>query len=157
MTSPASDSKHDLSRSEDEETSYKSLVLRHISAIRSFGSFSTFRSFENFVLPGIYVDEVGTIGIPLSLHEAKALIGASRRAPFGKGNQTLVDESVRKTWEIDGSKVSFSNTKWYGWLEGIVKAAAEELGVAGGSNGVRAELYKMPLYEEGAMFKSHKE
>jgi hypothetical protein len=84
------------------------------------------------------------------------LIRASRQAPFGKANQTLVDETVRKTWEIDGNKVSFSNKAWHGWLEGVIRTVAEDLGIAG-PNSVRAELYKMLLYEKGAMFKPHKE
>lgn len=140
-----------------DSSKLKSLVLDAISDIHSAGSFATFGSFENFVPPGIFVDQVGEIPLPLSSHDAQSLIQASRQAPFGKGNQTLVDETVRRTWEIDGNKVSFSNKAWHGWLEGVVRTATKELGVVGGPNNVRAELYKMLLYEEGAMFKPHKE
>ncbi|MCJ1243689.1 hypothetical protein MMC30_000886 [Trapelia coarctata] len=145
------------SESEDGWANIRSLVLARILDVHSSGSFATSGSFENFVLPGIFVNKIGAIRLPLSSHDAQSLIRASRQAPFGKGTQTLVDETVRKTWEIDGSEVSFSNEAWHSWLKGIVKAAAEGLGVAGGSNGVRAELYKMLLYEEGAMFKPHKD
>lgn len=70
----------------------------------------------------------------------------------------MVDETVRKTWEIDGSRVSFSNQAWHGWLDDrVVRTAAENLGVASDPSCIRAELYKMLLYEEGAMFKPHKE
>ncbi|KAL9099586.1 MAG: hypothetical protein Q9187_009475, partial [Circinaria calcarea] len=144
------------SKSEDQLTELKSLVLDCISDIHSTGSFATFGSYENFAPPGICVDKVGAIRLPLLPHDAQTLIQASHQAPFGKGNQTLVDETVRKTWEIDASNVSFSNKAWHGWLEGVVRKAAEELGVAGGPNSVRAELYKMLLYEKGAMFKPHK-
>lgn len=155
----ASDSEddQDSSASENGWSDLKSLVLGRISGVRSAGSFATCGSFESFVLPGIVIDEVGAIQLPLSSRDAQALIRESRRAPFGKGSQTLVDEAVRKTWEIDGSKVSFSNHSWHGWLEGVVSAAAKELGVAGDPKNVRAELYKMLLYENGAMFKPHKE
>lgn len=159
MTSLSSDFEDDRDSSESENgwTNLKSLVLDRISGVHSAGSFATFGHFENFVQPGIFVEEIGTIRLPLSSQDAQSLIRASRPAPFGKGNQTLVDETVRKTWEIDGSKVSFSNKAWHGWLEGVVRTAAEDLGVAGGPNSVRAELYKMLLYEQGAMFKPHKE
>lgn len=53
--------------------------------------------------------------------------------------------------------MSFSNGAWHGWLDGVVRTAAEDLGVAGSPNSVPAELYKMLLYEEGALFKPHKE
>ena len=59
--------------------------------------------------------------------------------------------------EIDGSKVSFSNKAWQNWLDNVVGMAVEKLGVVGGFKNVRAKLYKMLLYEEGAMFKPHKD
>ena len=145
------------SESEDELYQLKWSVLSQIKSVHSAGSFATFASFEKFVLPGIHVDGVGAIRLPLSSEDAQSLIRTSRRAPFGKGGQTLVDETVRKTWEIDGSKVSFSNEAWHSWLKGVVGTAAKDLGVAGAPQSVRAELYKMLLYEEGAMFKPHKE
>jgi hypothetical protein len=148
------------SDSEEDESWFhlKRHIHERIFDVRSAGSFATSGSFENFVLPGIAVDGVGEIRLPLSPVDARALIRASRRAPFGKGSQTLIDERVRRTWEVDGSKVSFSNNAWHGWLDGVVKAVTKELGVASDTdNSVRAELYKMLLYEEGAMFKPHKE
>ena len=147
----------DSSESEDQLTELKSLILDRISDVHSTGSFATFKCLESFVLPGISVDNAGAIRLPLSSGDAQTIIRVSCRAPFGKGNQTLIDESVRKTWEIDGSKVSFSNKAWQGWLDGVVRKAAKDLGVAGGPNSVQAELYKMLLYEKGAMFKPHKE
>lgn len=140
-----------------EYTHLTSSIYDCISDVHAAGSFATFGSLDNFVLPGVVVDEIGAIRLPLSSDDAHSLIRVSRQAPFGKGNQTLIDETVRKTWEIDGSKVSFSNKAWHAWLDGVVQKAAEELGVAASPNSVRAELYKMLLYEKGAMFKPHKE
>jgi hypothetical protein len=147
----------DSKKDQDRAFEITSLLIDSISGIQVLGSFATSGSFTNYVHPGISVDGVGSIRLPLSSVDAESLIRASRPAPFGKGNQTLVDETVRKTWEIDGSKVSFSNEAWSGWLEAVVKKASRELGVSGGSGGTRAELYKMLLYEKGAMFKPHKE
>jgi hypothetical protein len=149
----SADSKKDQNRA----FAMTSLLIDRISGIQAMGSFATSGSFTNYVHPGISVDGVGSIRLPLSLVDAESLIRASRLAPLRKGNQTLVDENVRKTCEIDGSKVSFSNEAWSGWLEEVVKKASEELGVSGGSGGTRAELYKMLLYEKGAIFKPHKE
>jgi hypothetical protein len=147
-----------MSQSDDEHLGVlKSLVLDRIHSVESAGSFATFGSCENFVLPGVCVDDVGPIRVPLSAQDAQSLIQVSREAPFGIGNKTLVDEAVRKTWEIDGDKVFFKNKAWQCWLKDIVKMVATDLGVAGGTNSVKAELYKMLLYEKGAMFMPHKE
>lgn len=119
------------SESEDGWTNIKWGVCDCIQDVKSAGSFTTFGSVEKFTLPGISVDKVGPIRLPLSLDDAQSLVQASRPAPFGKGGQTLVDETVRKTWEIDGSKVSFSKKAWHSWLDSVVQAAVKELGVAG--------------------------
>lgn len=139
-----------------EWTDLKCDFIRHLSKIENSGSYATYGVFKTFPPPGISVDEVGDIPTKLDQQSAQSLVKVSDKAPFGKGNQTLVDETVRKTWEIAGGKVSFRNTAWHDWFKDVVERVAKELGVASPKN-VRAELYKMLLYEEGAMFKPHKE
>lgn len=48
------------------------------------------------VLPGLQVDRVGDIALPLGAPVAKALIKLCRQAPYGKGTETVVDTKVRK-------------------------------------------------------------
>jgi len=67
----------------------------------------------------------------------------------------MMRSSFPVSWKA--TSLSFSNKAWHGWLEGVVGTADEDLGVAAGSNSVRAELSKMLLYEKGTMFKPHKE
>lgn len=107
--------------------------------------------------PGIIVENVGSIGLPVSEHEAQRLIAASHQASYGKGSDTFVDTSVRKTWEIDGARIEFSHPNWAHHMQNVVHQVAETLGVASGAQSVRAELYKILVYEPGAMFKAHTE
>ncbi|KAK4506729.1 hypothetical protein PRZ48_000462 [Zasmidium cellare] len=144
-------------RSPSPGADLKDDLFEHISQIQSAGTFATFREIDNFVLPGISIDPVGPIRLPLSQEDAQTLVGISRQAPFGNGFETVVDESVRRTWEIDGTAVKFLNPKWQSCLDEIVESVAEDLGIVGGSKNVRAELYKMLLYEKGAMFKPHQD
>ena len=85
----------DYSDSDDTLTSFDDLkddLLDHISAVRSSGSFATFGNIENFEHPGISVNSIGIIGLPLSENDAHALTQASRHAPFGKGTGRLLNE-----------------------------------------------------------------
>ncbi len=50
------------------------------------------------VLPGFVVKEVGPIALPLTAAQAKELRGQCEQAPYGKGEKTLVDTSVRRVW-----------------------------------------------------------
>lgn len=153
--SSQSDSDDDRYNSHCEDLKFD--LNRRIAEIHSAGSFATFGAIDNFVHPGISIDSVGIVRLPLSPDDARALVQISRQAPFGKGTETLVDISVRKTWEIDAAKIQFLNKGWKCCLDRVVGEVTRGLGVDGGSQNVHAELYKMLLYEEGAMFKAHKE
>ncbi|KAL8669092.1 MAG: hypothetical protein Q9168_006301 [Polycauliona sp. 1 TL-2023] len=102
-------------------------------------------------------DEDGATGERAEVIDAQALAQASQKAPFGKGNETVVDETVRKTWQIDAANVRILNKDWQVCLDRILTRVAEGLGIAGGPSSICAKLHKMLLYEEGAMFKPHQD
>jgi hypothetical protein len=107
--------------------------------------------------PGLNVNGIGIIGLPLSEHYAKELIKVSHQAPFGKGSQTIVDTTVRKTWELSPDQFELRNPAWQKTVQNIVAFVCKLFGIQAASSDVKAELYKMLLYETGAMFKPHKE
>lgn len=145
------------SEGEDLLQDLKYSIESQLRTIEAAGTFATSGTCNNITQPGISVKGVGLLRLPLSCADATKIIAASRKSPFGKGNKTIIDPSVRNTWEIDAGQIIFENKAWQQWLDGLVATVAVELGVLGGSEGVRAELYKMLLYEKGAMFKPHKE
>ncbi len=52
-------------------------------------------------LPGIEVDDVGEISLPISAATAKKLIKSADQAPYGRGEETIVDTDVRRVWQIE--------------------------------------------------------
>ncbi|CAD0093435.1 unnamed protein product, partial [Aureobasidium mustum] len=133
-------------------------LLNYLDNIASSGDFATMKSFSKLPvnleirLLGDENQEDAEIDIPLGLQDAQKLINVSRRAPFGKGEQTIVDTSFRNTWELDPSQFSLSD-QWQPYVDTLMRSACVGLGVK--TNDIRAELYKMLLYEKGAMFKPH--
>lgn len=125
--------------------------------IEGDGSFALFEPLNNPPNPGIYLNEGGLVGLPLSDRDAEAIIAASHQAPFGKGEETLVDTTVRKTWEVSPGHFELKNPAWQPFVKTIVAKVSAGLGVDATGNGVSAELYKMLLYDEGALFKPHQE
>ena len=63
--------------------------------------------------PGMEVEGLGTITLPLKPKTAKELVASCQLAPYGKGNQTLVDKNVRNTFELDPKKFCLSDA-WNG-------------------------------------------
>ncbi|KAK9777645.1 hypothetical protein SCAR479_05693 [Seiridium cardinale] len=145
-----------IAENSDEETAvveeWKSTLSRQINDIKTTGDFATSKSRSAFVNPGL---EVGGISLPLPLtaRDAEALKAACSQAPFGRGDETLVDESVRRTWELNHDQFRLTNPAWPTYLRQISRDAADRLGMIS----VRVEPYKLLLYEEGSFFKRHKD
>ncbi|KAM0558470.1 hypothetical protein ACHAPJ_004660 [Fusarium lateritium] len=101
---------------------------------------------------GISVDGIGEISLPLGEPHARQIITKARQAPYGKGSDTIVDTSVRNTWELNPTQFTIGWSGWPSCLKQICDTVAQQMGI---STTIHAELYKMLLYEKGAMFKAH--
>jgi hypothetical protein len=101
--------------------------------------------------PGLDVDGVGRIPLPLTDHTAQLIASVGDQAPYGRGTETVVDTSVRDTIQIDASNIRFLNPKWVpaiqNWVE---KEVWNALGCAPFTSPPRCELYKLLLYKPGA-------
>jgi len=51
-------------------------------------------------IPGLLVEGVGEISLPLLSQQAQSLMTVARQAPFGKGRRTIVDTNVREVYAI---------------------------------------------------------
>ena len=105
-------------------------------------------------LPAISLAEEPDIvlGLPLCEAQAKHLIELSSRAPFGRGEQTIVDTSVRCTWQLNPTQFSITNPKWEKKLQLLLPRVKTELGCDTKMK-VTCQLYKLLLYEPGGHFK----
>ena len=106
-------------------------------------------------MPGLEVEGLGTVGLPLSKTQARALIRRCRQAPYGKGEQTLVDTDVRRVWEMDPAHFELINPKWEALIESILEEVQQRLGLA--ECKLSAHLYKLLLYEKGSFFLPHRD
>ncbi len=128
-------------------------IAQLLDDVRRPGDFCTSGSLEIFA-PGLEVEGVGPVALPLLAAQAEQLVAVARRAPYGRGEQTLVDTEVRRTWQIDAGRVRLTGRGWARTLEAIVGRAAEGLGVEGP---VAAELYKLLVYDRGSFFIGHRD
>lgn len=81
-----------------------------------------------------------------------ALLKVAEKAPFGRGSKTVVDESVRKCYQISPSKITLS-AAWVDFVNNVMaRRAADELGVF---NPVSTSLHKLVVYGAGGKFRRH--
>jgi hypothetical protein len=155
--SPAATTVSHQTASKMSERFVKRDLLKTLESIQTSGSFAFSSKLTQPPPCDISVPGIGRIRMPLEAAQAQELIGLARQAPYGKGEETIVDTSVRNTWELDASQFVCEHPKWEQWVQTmcnhVVKPA---LGIAP-MRPVRAELYKMLIYERGAMFKAHTE
>jgi predicted 2-oxoglutarate/Fe(II)-dependent dioxygenase YbiX len=128
-------------------------LARALGMIERPGNFYTTGKIE-FLAPRLEVTGVGPIALPLLPVQAEQLVAVAEQAPYGKGEETLVDTSVRRTWQIDAERVRIEGKHWAETLESIVARVATGLGVAAA---VEADLYKLLIYDAGSFFISHRD
>ena len=106
-------------------------------------------------MPGLEVEGIGTVGLPLSKTQARALVRRCRQAPYGKGTRTLVDTNVRRVWEMDPAHFELTNPKWEALIGSILEEVRQRLGLE--ERKLAAHLYKLLLYEKGSFFLPHRD
>ncbi len=124
-----------------------------LSAVQRPGDFFASGRME-LLPPRLTVDGVGQIALPLLPVQAEQLIALAERAPYGRGVATIVDTSVRRTWQIGPDRVRLDGKHWQATLDRAVALAAEGLGV---DEPVSAEFYKLLIYDKGSFFVSHRD
>jgi predicted 2-oxoglutarate/Fe(II)-dependent dioxygenase YbiX len=105
--------------------------------------------------PGIKVQGVGVISLPFIEFQANQLIEQCVQAPFGRGEETVVDTNVRNVWQLSSEQIEFTNPDWNASLQKGVQSIAKQLGLQGRE--VKADLYKLLVYKEGSFFVPHRD
>lgn len=134
--------------------SFQDRLLTVLQQVNRPGVFASHGSLAP-TLPGLEITNVGSVGFPLTAQQAKLIRNSCEQAPYGKGEQTLVDTSVRRVWQIMPDKFSLNNPEWDRFLLGVVKSVAEELGL--GDQQLVPQLYNLLLYEAGSFFLPHRD
>ena len=128
-------------------------LFNALQNVQSPGNFYATGTLDVFP-PHLEVEGVGRIALPLLPLQAEQLVAVAEHAPYGRGQETLVDTQVRRTWQIDANRVTLGGKHWQKDLDAIVMRAVTGLGVSGD---VRAELYKLLVYDAGSFFISHRD
>jgi predicted 2-oxoglutarate/Fe(II)-dependent dioxygenase YbiX len=128
-------------------------LLKCLHSVERPGDFCV-GSVREIVMPTIEVDGVGKIAFPLLRVQVEQLVAIAESAPYGRGEETLVDRDVRRTWQIDPAKVRIGGRNWQAILAGLVADTALGLGVNGS---VAADFYKLLVYDAGSFFVDHRD
>jgi hypothetical protein len=85
--------------------------LTALQSIRGAGQFFAQVSLP-FVPPGIVLKNGEDLALPLNAAQAAALREMAELAPYGMGEETRLDEAVRKRLQMNASELRWSFPKW---------------------------------------------
>src|ERR1700680_127604 len=119
-----------------------------LSRVRRPGDFFASGTIELHA-PRIEVTGVGPVALPLLPTQAQELIAVAERAPYGRGPDTVGDTKGGRTRQIEAHKVRIGGKHWPRTLATILERVGEGLGVV---DPIKAELYKLLVYDRGSFF-----
>ncbi|MGH9162146.1 MAG: 2OG-Fe(II) oxygenase [Vicinamibacteraceae bacterium] len=125
-----------------------------LSGVRRPGDFFVHGAHDT-AMPRVEVDGVRVLSFPVPLGQVRQLIQQAVRAPYGRGRDTIVDESVRKVWQVSPDRVRVGGRSWGRTFQHILSTVTHGLGC--GDTKVSAELYKLLVYDKGGFFKAHRD
>ncbi len=125
-----------------------------LATVQRSGDFFVHGAME-LPMPKVEVDGVGMLSFPVPQTQVVELIQHAERAPYGRGEQTILDTSVRKVWQLPPNKVRLGGKSWVASLQNIVDQVAAGLGCKAAT--VSAEFYKMLVYDQNAFFAMHRD
>ncbi len=105
-------------------------------------------------MPRIEAGTAGLLSFPIPQSQAQALVADADRAPYGRGQETIVDASVRDCWQLAPDRIRIAGRTWADTFGDILDRTTVGLGCPEGA--VTAELYKLLIYEPGGFFKPHR-
>jgi predicted 2-oxoglutarate/Fe(II)-dependent dioxygenase YbiX len=105
--------------------------------------------------PGLLVGGVGMLRFPLGETQAQELIAQCKKSPFGHNMDTKMDESVRKSWQLQPDQLELKNPSWQTGIAELTEQIARRLGYKGVP--LQAVLYKLLVYGEGGHFLKHQD
>ena len=108
--------------------------------------------------PGLYIQSYGHVSLPVTGTEGPPtkLLELFEKAPFGKGEETVYDATVRNTYQMAPEHFELRNPRC---LPAVHELAQTKIAEVMGFPPERVEVkpYKILLYEKGCFFKKHRD
>ncbi len=103
-------------------------------------------------MPRTSSQATGVLAFPL---QPAQLVALGERAPYGPGEETILDRSVRDCRQISPDKLAVEGEPWDEAFGHILDRTVDGLGYP--ADAVQAEFHKFLVCEEGGFFAPHRD
>jgi hypothetical protein len=104
----------------------------------------------------IKINQIGALNYPLSEDQIMELIAQAKPALFGWKDKTLLDEKIRKVWQVPKNKVKIGTKQWSKKFTKVLEEFKQGLGLPKESR-LEADLHSLLVYEPGCFFNGHRD
>jgi predicted 2-oxoglutarate/Fe(II)-dependent dioxygenase YbiX len=104
----------------------------------------------------IEIGGMGALELPLREATIKSIVAQCKPAQYGFREQTIQDDSVRKTWELESFKIKICGSKHDEVLATLLEQIKSDIGLEKEAT-LKAELHNLLVYEKGNFFKPHQD
>lgn len=118
-----------------------------LAALEPQGDFYAQRTINGSYLQ-VNVNKIGHLIYPLTTEVIQSLIALAEPAKYGLKEQTILDESVRKVWEIKPTKFKILKMGWRKGFEPLLDGIKRDLGLSDETR-LSVDLHNMLVYEAG--------
>lgn len=129
-------------------------ILDILRKVERPGTFATSGTIESCFLD-LEIAQVGKVTVPLLPQQIEDIIPYCEQAPYGRGEETVLDTEVRSTWQLDAAHITINNPQWEEILTRTIKDITHDLGL--GNSKAQHYLYKLLIYKEGDFFDKHRD
>jgi hypothetical protein len=105
-----------------KESEWKKKLFASLNAIQAERKLISFRSYQEFVNPGLKIGGQQTIPLPLTDHYAEVIKGLSYAVQE-------TDSKAQNIWELDRAQFDLINPAWTSCLDRITQETTKELGI----------------------------
>jgi len=130
-------------------------ILAALESLKYHGSFYSDRKIAPKFLD-IKFNKIGNISFPLEDNKIEEIITIAEPAKFGWKDKTILDESVRKVWEVKKTKFRIAKKLWDKGFKPLLEKIKIDLGLPKSSR-LKADLHNMLIYEKDNFFKPHQD
>lgn len=135
------------------------VILHEISEILGeIGTRGVFSAKQTRLTDDLHLEVkgVGRIQFPVPPEQAALLCEIGRPARYGQKEKTLLDRTVRDTWQIPKRRVKIDQRQWKRTLQPVLERIRAELGLPEGGR-LKAEWHAMLVYAPGQFFLPHQD
>lgn len=122
---------------------------RLLDKVETTGPFFASESVESAINPGLEIQGIGPIGLPVSPDAAEAMLRACHRRPVPE--HALLDGQTAESYELDYGQFFCRNPRWHRQVSLFAKEGIAKLGITEPDD-VRVRPEKLIAFREGSFF-----